>query len=205
MNELVPWNVGSAACAMLAVDKMDTHVANDPARTSATSGEEALVVPGLAYSKWYRTACRLRRKHCKAVGVVAVGPGVSPSEVALCLAPPLMETAAAPIAVLLAVEEHEEIGLGTAIDANVNVVEAPGWPPDIQSLMQAVASLRERHAHVLVPLPSLELDGDPLPLADFLDGVVIVGRVGKITEHDLLKLRAKIAPEKQLGVLLLDA
>jgi len=71
--------------------------------------------------------------------------------------------------------------------------------------VQAVASLRERHAHVLVPLSSLELDGDPLPLADFLDGVVIVGRAGKITEGDLLKLRAKVVREKQLGVLLLDS
>jgi hypothetical protein len=190
---------------MLAVDKMDTTVTKGTARTSATSGEEALVVPGLAYSKWYRTACRLRRKHCKTIGIVAVGPGVSAAEVALCLAPPLMESAASPIAVLLPAEEHEEVGLSTAIDASVNVLEAPGWPPDIQSLVQAVASLRERHAHVLVPLSSLELDGDPLPLADFLDGVVIVGRAGKITEGDLLKLRAKVVREKQLGVLLLDS
>ena len=184
---------------------MDKQVALDTALASATDGGEAFRVPlGLAYSDWYRTACRLRRTARKAVGVLGVGGGVDATEVALCLAPALLECAGAPVAVLLNLEEHHELGLANAIESNVTVMEAPGWPPDIQSIAQAVASLRSRHAHVLVPLPGVELDGDPIPLAEFLEGVMLVGRVGKLRERDLLRLRDKIDRDKQLGVLLLD-
>src|SRR5262245_32831258 len=75
-------------------------------RTSATGPAQALSVPFTALEDaiWFRAACRLRRLRRKAIGLVGVGEGVDACDVALYLAPALVEACDAPVAVLLPYE-----------------------------------------------------------------------------------------------------
>lgn len=60
----------------------------------------------------------------------------------------------------------------------------------------------DHYARLLVDLTGFRELGDHLAAIRSLDGVVIVARAGHTREADLLKLNHALAPEKNLGVLL---
>jgi hypothetical protein len=146
---------------------------------------------------WFRAACRLRRLKRKAIGLVGVGEGVDACDVALYLAPALVEACDAPVAVLLPYERAV-----SAIEwEGVSLARAQHWPPDPDAMAAAVTVLCRDHGQVLVPLPYPEPHANEV--ARELDGVVLVARVGGVRESELAACRASFG-EKQLGVLLLD-
>jgi len=75
----------------------------------------------------------------------------------------------------------------------------------VPQLRQLLASGSELFAHVLVDLTGFKKLGEHLAAMQLVDGVVIVARVGRTTEGELLRLGHELPASRNLGVMLTGA
>jgi hypothetical protein len=72
----------------------------------------------------------------------------------------------------------------------------------VPQLRRVIERGTELFAHVLVDLTGFDQFGDHLSAVDLVEGVLLVGRAGRTREKELLRLAWQLAPEQNLGVLL---
>ena len=74
----------------------------------------------------------------------------------------------------------------------------------VKALLEFVGSSSDDIAHVLIDLSSFVLPGELLGVIGMVDGIVIVGSAGRVTDAELLSANSRIPPEVNLGVVLTD-
>lgn len=153
----------------------------------------------------YRTARLLRDAGRSVIGFWTCDPPVDAVMAARHLAAPLHHASGGRVAVVLppAAEDFDADAEGhrPPLDG-VHEVQLSHSPQPMRALEQALAALRQDHAHVLVPSMGIGLEGDQLAAAARMDGLVLLARTGLVDERQLLGLQRQLGA-RTLGVLML--
>jgi len=72
----------------------------------------------------------------------------------------------------------------------------------ISALLEFIESRADSWRNVLIDLTSCELPGELLATLALLDGIIIVGRAGRVTESDLARAARLVPQHLSVGVLL---
>ena len=172
-----------------------------------------------AYAELFRAARQLRSAGLKVVGLLPADDVVAVPPLALQLAVALshvvVEGTFAVVdantrrpALTRLLEESEQMSrkFRTAwIAERVTVITRAASPDerlDIDAVRNVVKRDRDRYSSMLVDFSGFERYGEHPTAFDLADGVLLVARVGKSKERDLLQLQAQIPEELDLGVML---
>lgn len=79
------------------------------------------------------------------------------------------------------------------------MIVAGAIPPDPSRLLEGdllaaiLRELRSRYSLIVIDVPSISIAADAIPLVRLVDGVLVVGRVGKTTSEEARMLASQLA------------
>lgn len=82
---------------------------------------------------------------------------------------------------------------------DLDVIVAGAIPPDPSRLLESdllaatLRELRSRYSLIVIDVPSISIAADAIPLVRLVDGVLVVGRVGKTTSEEARMLASQLA------------
>lgn len=74
----------------------------------------------------------------------------------------------------------------------------------VKALLEFVGTSSDQVSQVLVDLSSFVLPGELLGVIGMVEGIVIVGSAGRVTDAELLSASSRVPPEVNMGVVLTD-
>jgi hypothetical protein len=74
----------------------------------------------------------------------------------------------------------------------------------MKALLEFVGTSSDEVSQVLVDLSSFALPGELLGVIGMVEGIVIVGSAGRVTDAELLSASSRVPPEVNMGVVLTD-